>query len=432
MRAWRIAAVVVAGAMIMAQGLSSADPRAATVTAGRPGSHPAPQAGTAVLTSRKVVIEDHFRKYVIDAQPPGAVVEKTLADILGNGKLDAVIGTEVSPYLPGSRDGIYWYQYPASGPGGHWIRHTILAHGYAYEAMAAYDVNRDGKVDIVASVDSNLYWFKNPGTTTGVWQQTLIGPGYGEDTIVLGDVDGDGQMDVASNTGIYFQNNPYSWTRRQLSNSFRGAALLNIGSGKGRIDLVGNEDHAPWNIVWYENPRETGGNARSGTWKVHTVGPGYHCTLGVSQCPNGAAATMATAVLSGSGRMDIVVGQSEGSPPPAGGLKWFAPSANRTLPWTERTIDATLTNTHDIKIGHINGDRFPDIMIGQQDQTVQKRVMVLYNNGKGTFTEQVLSHDATHNVALGDINGNGRLSILAGPHGYYGGSHPLETYINRG
>jgi hypothetical protein len=196
------------------------------------------------------------------------LIEKTFADINDDGRLDAVIGTEPSPNVPGAVGGIFWYQYPASGnPSDPWTKHTIISDpsGQAYEAMAAVDVDHDGHVDIIASLDGSIYWFKNPGTLTGTWQQQFVGWGHGENTISVGDFDGDGKLDIATNSYIYFQNSPTSWTTVAINRgSYIASAALDIGSGKGRIDLVGNSATAPspssaFNIIWLENPREHGG-----------------------------------------------------------------------------------------------------------------------------------------------------------------------------
>jgi FG-GAP-like repeat len=198
---------------------------------------------------------------------------------------------------------------------------------------------------------------------------------------------------------------------------------------------VGNSTTAPsptspFNIIWLENPREHGGNARTDPWLVHTVGPGYFCSGGTSQCPNGAVATVSTGDFNGDGRMDIVVGQSEGSPAPPGGLKWYAAPIDRTQAWTEHDIDTSFQATHNIGVADINGDGTLDLVTGEQDQSAQHRIAVFYNDGAGNFTEQVISTDGTHNVALGDTTGDGDIDILSSPHGYYGGPHPLELFVN--
>jgi hypothetical protein len=390
-----------------------------------------PVIGLVVVAQSCAVTQDSFDKYVIDPTPLGAVVEKTLADINGDRKEDAVVGEEPTPSQPNG-GGIYWYQYPSSGRAGDpWLKHTILPSGAAYEDIAARDITGDGHLDVIASVDNNVYLFINPGTTTGTWQQILIGAGNGEDTIALGDLDGDGKIDVATNYNLFFQNSPSSWTTHRLSTSFSAVALLDSGSGKGRVDLVGNGPESPYPIVWYQNPRDVGGNARTGVWTMRTVGPGYVCSGGVSQCSEGSVATVATTDINADGRMDVLVGQSEGTPPPPGGLKWFEAPADRTQTWTAHNIQTNYTDTHNIVVADMNRDNTADFVTGEQDQSGNKRIAVFYNDGTGTYTEQVLSQDATHNVAVADVDGDGDLDILTGPHGYFGGAHPLEIFINQ-
>ena len=161
--------------------------------------------------------------------------------------------------------------------------------------MIGADVNKDGAVDVVASFDPNnsgthfLVWFENPRGHGGIQLPTLGScirsvPGAGENQLLLADIDGDGKMDLVTSSFIYFQNSPSSWAAVQYNSAFRGVALLDIGSGKGRINLV-STGPSPYNAVWFENPRESGGNARTGRWLMHTIGPAYSC--GASNCPNG-------------------------------------------------------------------------------------------------------------------------------------------------
>jgi hypothetical protein len=400
-------------------------------------------------TSNPIANQDGPLPYgyaTVDANPPGTTVEKTLADIQGTGQLEPVIGLEQYDVNgTNSNGGIYWYSYPTSGGvQGTWTIHTIINDGNAYENMVPLDVNGDGAVDIVASYNNTsgvyqIVWFENArgsgGDPTQPWVQHVIGPGLGENNLKIADIDGDGKPDVVTASSVFFQNSPDSWTQLQYSTAFRGIALLDIGSGHGAINLAGTGP-SPFNAVWYENPRETGGNARTGTWLMHTIGATpYPC--GTNNCADGGyVATLGTIDVNGDGLMDIVSGQSEGLPglpPPPGGLIWWqAPADRRNGAWIKHTIDVNVVDTHEIAIADLNKDGHLDIVMSEQDQSPLRRVMVYYDDGKGNLTPEVLSNAEGHDIVVGNVTNNpaGELDILNCGHGYYLDAHPLQIFLN--
>jgi len=382
-----------------------------------------------------------FAAITVDPNPPSVLVEKALADIRGAGVLNPIAGFE-SP-----SGGIYWYEYPASGVlTDVWIKHTIVSDGNAYEDMLPLDVNGDGAVDIIASYTPPsgtelMVWFENPRGTGGdpavdPWIMHTIGTGSGEDNLILADLDGDGKLDIATGEYIYFQNNPDSWTQVQYNTAFRGVAVLDIGSGNGAINLVST---APTNTLtydaaWFENPRETGGDARTGQWIKHIIGASYPCTN--TDCPGGDyyVATYATGDLNSDQKMDVVMGQSEGpfgvSPPP-GGMVWFeAPADRRNGNWIKHTIDAKYTHTHAIRVADMDKNGTLDLITSEQDQSTFRRVSVFYNDGFGNFTQEIVSNAAGHQTCIGDIRGGGAIDIFNSGHGFKGMIHPLQIFLN--
>jgi hypothetical protein len=392
-------------------------------------------------------IEERFDRYVIDPTPPLPMLEKAVADIDGDGKKDAVIGLGV-PKGSSRGSGIVWYQFPRSGnPADRWVRHTIVASGKAYESAAAFDVNSDGAVDVVASIDGEVHWFENPGSAAAndAWPVHVVGSGAGENNIALGDLDGDGRTDIATPSSIFFQDSPNEWTPVRFNASFnwlklshdgafRGMALLDIGSGKGAINIISNSssDHM---LAWFENPREHGGDARNDAWIEHDFGLNYDCTAVPDICRDGDVANMGAGDLNEDGRMDIVTVQSEGlpgMPPPPGGMIWWeAPQERRSGVWVKHTVDATFESAHNIAIADMNGDGSLDLVAAEQEQSSQGRVAVYYNDGSGNFTGQVLSHGSGHELQVADMDGDGGLDILNAGHGVYRNPTPIELYVNR-
>ncbi len=383
-----------------------------------------------------------FQAITVDPNPPGPLVEKALADIQGTGHLNPVAGFEA----PGP-GGIYWYEYPASGvltdP---WLKYAIVSNGNAYEDMLPLDVNNDGAVDIVASYEpagSGTYyivWFENPRGSggdprTSPWVMHTIGTGQGENNLVIADLDGDGKPDIATSYYIYFQNNPTSWTQVQYNSALRGSALLDIGSGRGSINLVGTGVTGTMtnNVVWFENPRETGGNARTGAWVSHIIGPSYTCNT--TSCPGGdySVATYGAGDFNGDGRMDVVMGQSEGvlnTAPPPGGLVWFEAPVDRVNgTWIRHTIDASFIDSHCVRVADVDHNGTLDLVSSEQDQSILRRVSVFYNDGAGNFTEEIISNGAGHQTTIGDVRGNGGIDILNSAHGYSGLINPIPLLL---
>jgi FG-GAP-like repeat len=340
---------------------------------------------------------------------------------------------------------IYWYQYPASGNvNDTWTRNTIVSSGNSYEDMLAFDVNGDGAVDIVASFDAtfsgtyNIVWFENPrgnggNPATDPWVMHTVGSGQDEISLRIADIDGDGKMDIITPSSIFFQDNPTSWTQLQYSTSFRGAAFLDIGTSKGSTNLVETQPVSPYNLIWWENPRETGGNARTGTWLMHTIGPGYPCSA--NNCEDGGeVASFQSMDVNGDGMMDVISAQSEGPgggiAPPGGVIWWQAPLDRRNGTWIQHTIDANMVDVHKIAIGDLDQNGTLDIVVAEQDQAPLQRVNIYYNDGKGNLTPQVMANAKGHNVCLGNVIGNkGELDILNSGHGYFNDSHPLQIFF---
>ncbi|MEA2543418.1 MAG: hypothetical protein QOH35_4784 [Acidobacteriaceae bacterium] len=382
----------------------------------------------------------------VDANPPGTLVEKILIDVQGTAQLEPVIGIEqYSKNGNTSNGGIYWYSYPVSGGvRGTWVRHAIIADGNAYEDMVTFDVNGDGAPDLVASYNNTsgnyqIVWFENPrgsgGDPTRPWAEHVIGPGYGENNLVLADIDGDGKLDVITPSSVFFQNSPDSWTQVQYSTSFRGVSLLDIGSGLGGVNLVTTGPGPASNVVWYENPRETGGNARTaGRWIMHTIGATPYPCGTPDVCTDGPYVGVYNQVdVNGDGMMDVISAQSEGNPgpvPPGGLIWWQAPADRRNGSWIKHTIDPNMIDVHKIAIADMDKNGTQDIIVAEQDQSPLRRVTVYYSNGSGSLTPEIISNAEGHNISVGDVTGSGSLDILNSGHGYFGNLHPLQIFLN--
>jgi len=132
--------------------------------------------------------------------------------------------------------------------------------------------------------------------------------------------------------------------------------------------------------------------------------------------------------------MDMVSVQSEGYPfVPAGGMIWWeAPIDRRSGEWIKHTIDGGFQSAHNVLVGDMDKNGSLDVIAAEMEQSAERRVSVFLNDGRGNFSQQILSNSASHNPFVIDINGDGWLDLLSVNHGRYGVPNPVELYINPG
>jgi hypothetical protein len=142
--------------------------------------------------------------HVTDAPPD----RNRLADINGDGRLDAVVGYEAIS-TPGL---VAWYEQPAD-PTQPWIEHIIGAV-IGPMSLDVADMDGDGDLDVVVGehntkhpASASLFIFENVDGNGREWRQHLVyrGDEHHDGALVV-DIDGNGDLDILS----------IGWTHRRV------------------------------------------------------------------------------------------------------------------------------------------------------------------------------------------------------------------------
>lgn len=319
---------------------------------------------------------------------------KGLADVDGDGHLDAVVG---GGWVMGAR--AYWYR--SGDPTRYFIGEQLQGDFEDMETLRTGDVNGDGAPDVVLS--RGIYWFENPrgkgGDPRQAWTKHAVDPAYEGHDIQIADINGDGRADlVARNVRddhglpgakLYLQGPADTWTAVTLANVplGRGVAIGDV-NGDGRPDVLAGG-------TWHEQPL----NPVTDEWKRHDYAP--------TREPGG---MIATGDINRDGRTDIVF--VDDVPWPVE-LTWFeAPPDPVNGVWIPHDV-AVLQFVHTLQLADMDRNGWLDIVTAERAESEKKRVAVYYNGRAGTaWTEQILGTDGSHNMVVGDVEPDGDMDIL--------------------
>lgn len=341
-----------------------------------------------------------FRHVVIDAEPPGWKHDITLiGDLTGNGANDIVIGGKEGEV------NLFWYENPL-GAGGdpktdRWPRHE-MAHAPELEAGGILlDVNRDGRLDIVAGQQiggNELYWFECPADPRKRWRRRVIEDRFRKyHDQLAADVDGDGEPEIvvlSQKAGVLcYYDVPADptvepWPREcchvvaEDMHDVEGLAAADI-EADGELELIVGP-----NV--FRPARE---------WQRTPFAQGFDKTR------------VAAADLDADGLTEIVICEGESHP---GRL------AICHLPELEpKILRDDLFHPHSLAIADFTGDGHPDIFVAEMGlgKNPEPRMMIYRNRGPGEFDEVVIERGiATHEAKLGDLTGDGRPDIVGKPY----------------
>ncbi len=337
----------------------------------------------------------------------GAFESAGVFDVNNDGILDIVCGG-------------YWYEGPK------FARHRICDVRKDDEYFDDFstiplDVNGDGFLDVITGgyFGATLQWRENPKGKPVEWKTHVIDDKCGNiETTRAWDVDGDGELEIVPNTPpaplVFYKllkdgkgKGTGEFRKYRVSNEASGHGLgFGDVTGSGRGSLIVR------NGFW-----EAPADPLHGQWRFY---PEFE--MGAASVP------ILVADLDGCGRTEIIFGQAHGY-----GLDYLKRDGKGK--WIKHPIDPYFSQYHDMQWVDIDGDGQCELVTGNRyrahcgrepGETEVVGVYFFKWNGE-SFSKQVVDHGLVPGAsgtgihfAVADLNGNGRLDIVApGKEGLY-------------
>lgn len=309
----------------------------------------------------RLFVAPKWKEIVIDDAPTHGCIHSATMDVDGDGDPDW-IGARYTGKAP-ANGLVFWLECPDKPLTQRWEYHLVDDQLNGIHGLITGDVDRDGKLDLIANSGqpkgpflNSIAWLrvpKNPRTAER-WERYVFAdkdaPGLSH-YMGVGDVNGDGRPDIAAGA--------------------KGGPRAQPGTGN-------------WFAYW-EAPR----NPKQGGWKKHLIRgmqPG--------------ATNIHPADVNGDGKTDFIASRGHGN-----GVVWFeAPD------WKEHTIHATLKEPHSLVVVDMDGD-------GDLDAATcafgDRMAVWFENDGKGRFKTHIVGRDqAAYDIRAIDMDADGDLDLL--------------------
>jgi hypothetical protein len=338
-----------------------------------------------------------FKKQVVSAE---AYETAEVFDVNKDGKPDIVSGA-------------WWYEGPAFT-----AKHKIgyvMPEGEYYDDFSTIpmDVNGDGHMDFVTGgwFGNSVRWRENPKGTNAEWPEHKIADVGNVEGTRAWDVDGDGVAEVVPNTPgkpllcFRLDKKTGSFTKYQLHDKQGHGFGFGDVNGDGRGDFILPDG-------WLEAPKDR--------WKEKWI---FHAEfrLGETGIP------VIVTDVNHDGSADLIVGQGHGY-----GLDWYEQQTLKTSPtrtWVKHEIDPKNSQFHTLMWEDLDNDGKPELVTGKRfrahndhdDGAADDYGLYYYKwNGK-SFDKNVIVFGPKgegkgngNYFAITDMDKNGKKDIIVG------------------
>ncbi len=285
-----------------------------------------------------------FKKHTISSR---FIAEGVAAgDVNRDGRIDILAGN-------------YWFEAPA------WKAHLLHADtvggvpGYSTSFLNfCMDVNNDGWPDLIRFDQPGgvCAWYENPHDTVRLWPTHIILNSAGIENPAFVDVDKDGRMDLICNDTLTKQviwlqspvaKGDTAWQRHIISReSGRGTDRYTHGLGWGDINGDGRND-VLIKSGWWESPV----NIQEADWTFHAADLGDDC------------ANMLVLDADGNGDADVISSSAHKY-----GIWWHEQVKDEkgSSTWVTHEISTLFSQSHALVLEDMNGDGHPDLITGKR------------------------------------------------------------------
>ena len=356
-----------------------------------------------------------FQQHLI-SQDATEVRQVLAADLDGDGDLD------VAAAVYGA-DRIEWYEN-LDGHGSFDTGAHVTSQADGVRALAVADVDSDGDADLVSAswFDNKLAWYANDGQGNFAGQIVITTELNRPRSLQTGDINGDEQIDVIVTSRF---NDVVYWLPNVGGGSFGSLEQLpTTSNGPESVELAdadGDGDLDAFLAFYWDGTI---------TWLENTDGRG---TFGAQQdvaTTGQRGQSVVLADLDGDGDLDLVSASYYDSYDElANQVAWYPNTDGLGDFGAARTISNDTAGVAALALADVDGDGQIDVLSASQ---IDNKVSWFPNvDGQGSFPQQrqVLTDTAgTGAVALGDLDGDGDLDVLAA--GYW--DNEVAWYENLG
>lgn len=305
---------------------------------------------------------------------------------------------------------------------------TISPNADVTFAIAAGDMNNDGRADVVVgNLGGRIRLYLNNGTLSpfaGVATLNISADTSNTWALAIGDVNNDGWRDVIA--GNMNGQRSRIYTNNRTANPFNGVAGRDLTTSPYSTFAVALAD-----VNGDTNLDLIMGNGSGGTAKSllllnnGSADPFSGVTPIIINTNSQDTRAVAVADVNGDNRPDVILGNFNDR------VRLYTNNGTAN-PYTNVASTDISTDTgpnRALVVGDVNGDGKRDVIVGRNGHTIR----LYLNNGTvnpfNGVTGSDISSDtnATTSLALGDVNGDGKLDLIAGNE-----NQRNRVYLNNG